>query len=218
MVFAYLRVSTKLQHTENQKQEIERFAASKNITIDRWVMETSSGKKAKEERELGALLPRIKEGDVLIVTELSRLSRTLLEIMSILNRCMQKRIIIYSTKDGYSFDNSLNSKVLAFAFGLVAEIEHNLISLRTREALAARRAEGQKLGRPNGTSREMEILRENRDAIIYALRKGSPLVSICRKYEVSVSTFRRFRCELPKNLIQENLIQKNLNKKRPRRK
>lgn len=195
MVFAYLRVSTKLQHTDNQKQEIERFAASKNIKIDRWVMETSSGKKAKEERALGVLLPKIKEGDTLIVTELSRLSRTLLEIMSILNRCMQKHIIIYSTKDGYSFDNSLNSKVLAFAFGLVAEIEHNLISLRTREALAARKAEGQKLGRPRGSRRELEMLRRHRRDIMTELRQGVSLISICRRYEVSETTFRRFRLE-----------------------
>lgn len=199
MVFAYLRVSTKMQHTDNQKQEIERFAASKNIKIDRWVMETSSGKKAKEERALGSLLPKIKEGDTLIVTELSRLSRTLLEIMSILNRCMQKRIIIYSTKDGYSFDNSLNSKVLAFAFGLVAEIEHNLISLRTREALAARKAEGQKLGRPRGSVREIDVLRRNRKDILLSLRKGTTLIKICRQYEVSETTFRRFRLDHLKN-------------------
>ena len=134
MVIAYLRVSTEKQHLENQQLEISKFAQKRDIKIDKWVTEIVSGKTKRSERRLGALIRRLKKGDTLIVTELSRLSRTLLDIMSILNVCMEKQITIYSTKDGYAFDNNINSKVLAFAFGLVAEIEHNLISLRTKEA------------------------------------------------------------------------------------
>ena len=149
MTIAYLRVSTGKQHLENQKEEIEKFAARKNLTIDRWVTEVVSGKKNEHDRKLGKLLKSLKKGDVLIVTELSRLSRTLLNIMSILHRCLEKDIVVYSTKDGYAFDNSINSKVLAFAFALVAEIEHNLISMRTREALAHRKTEGVRREREN---------------------------------------------------------------------
>ena len=140
MTIAYLRVSTGKQHLENQKEEIEKFAARKNLTINRWVTEVVSGKKKENDRKLGRLLKSLKKGDILIVTELSRLSRTLLDIMSILHRCLEMNITVYSTKDGYAFDNSINSKVLAFAFALVAEIEHNLISMRTKEALAHRKS------------------------------------------------------------------------------
>lgn len=95
---------------------------------------------------LGDLLESLQEGDCLIVTEVSRLSRTLIDIMNIINTCIQRKIVLHSTKEGYTFENNLNSKILGFAFGLVAEIERNLISIRTREALAVRKAEGKNWG------------------------------------------------------------------------
>lgn len=151
MVVAYLRVSTGRQHLANQRDEIRRFAESKNFTINTWVMEVVSGSKQGSARKLGSLLRRMKRGDTLIVTEISRLSRTLTEVMSIMGKCLSREINLYTTKEGYSFDNSINSKVLCFAFGLVAEIERQLISLRTKEALAVRKSEGMRLGRQEGT-------------------------------------------------------------------
>ena len=142
MIIGYLRVSTGKQHPANQKDEIERFAEKKNMTVDRWVIEVASGSKSEKERKLGKLLKTLKSGDTLIVTEISRLSRTLTEIMGIMGRCLEKGIILHTTKEGYTFDDSINSKVLCFAFGLVAEIERNLISMWSREALALRKAEG----------------------------------------------------------------------------
>lgn len=171
MTIAYLRVSTGKQHLENQKEEIEKFAARKNLTVNRWVTEVVSGKKKEHDRKLGRLLKSLKKGDVLIVTELSRLSRTLLDIMSILHRCLEMNITVYSTKDGYAFDNSINSKVLAFAFALVAEIEHNLISMRTKEALAHRKSEGVRLGRPPGKGKQ-NVLLDNREEISHLLEEG----------------------------------------------
>ena len=147
MTVAYLRISTGKQHLRNQQEDIQRFAALHNLTVDRWLTEVVSGRKSGRERKLGALLRRMKRGDTLIVTELSRLSRTLTEIMTIMGHCLERGIVLYSTKDGYAFDNSINSKVLCFAFGLVVEIERNLISMRTREALAVRRADGVRHGR-----------------------------------------------------------------------
>ena len=94
MTIAYLRVSTGKQHLENQKEEIEKFAARKNLTVNRWVTEVVSGKKKEHDRKLGRLLKSLKRGDVLIVTELSRLSRTLLDIMSILHRCLEMNITV----------------------------------------------------------------------------------------------------------------------------
>ena len=147
MIIAYLRVSTEKQNLQNQKSEIERFTAQKNIHVDRWIMKIANGKKAGKERQLGNILKKVKKGDTLIVTEISRLSRTLTDIMGIMGKCLEKEVSLYSVKDGYAFDDTINSKVLCFAFGLVAEIERNLISMRTKEALALRRAEGVVLGR-----------------------------------------------------------------------
>ena len=126
MTIAYLRVSTGKQHLENQKEEIEKFAARKNLTINRWVTEVVSGKKKENDRKLGRLLKSLKKGDILIVTELSRLSRTLLDIMSILHRCLEMNITVYSTKDGYAFDNSINSKFYII-FGNIEIIKTEII-------------------------------------------------------------------------------------------
>ena len=192
MIVAYLRVSTGHQVLDNQSNEICKYADAKGITIDKWVTEVVSGKRKGSERKLGAAIKKMKEGDMLIVTEISRLSRTLMDIMSIMGTLLQKGVNLYSIKDGYSFDNSINSKVLIFAFGLVAEIERNLISLRTKEALELRKLQGVKLGRPKNTLRKMNILIDNISCIVKALERGEAKAKICRRYRISFSTFTRF--------------------------
>lgn len=137
MVIAYLRVSTGKQHLENQRNEISRFADANNLTVDKWITEIVSGKKNKNRRKLGRVLRGLRKGDVLLVSEVSRLSRNLTEIMGIVGGCLERGVSIYSIKEKYHFDDSINSKVLCFAFGLVAEIERNLISQRTKEAWKA---------------------------------------------------------------------------------
>lgn len=134
----------------------------------------------------------MRRGDVLIVSEVSRLSRNLTEIMSIVGECLEKGIDIYSIKERYHFDDSINSKVLCFAFGLVAEIERNLISQRTKEALALRKAEGKTLGRRKGCCPKKEILGANRDDIVSMMRRGAKKKEICEKYGVSSETLRTF--------------------------
>ena len=193
MIIAYLRVSTEKQNVANQQDEIRRFAEMRHLEIHRWVTEVISGKTDVKERKLHRLLKRLHAGDVLIVTELSRLSRTLTDIMAIMGSCLKRKITIYSTKDGYAFDDTINSKVLCFAFGLVAEIERNLISLRTKEALALRRAEGIVLGRRKGSYTKLQILIDHRSQIIKALKKGASIISLCHEYAVSRDTFDRFR-------------------------
>lgn len=193
MITAYLRISTDKQHIENQQDEIRRFADRQGLRIDRWVTEIVSGRKNECERKLGPLIRRLHAGDMLIVTELSRLSRTLTDIMGIMGECLRRKIVIYSVKDGYAFDDSINSKVLCFAFGLVAEIERNLISMRTKEALALRRAEGVTLGRRKGSCSKQRILNENRNEILLQLRRGCTIAAICHDYGVSRDTFRTFR-------------------------
>lgn len=193
MVVAYLRVSTGHQVLDNQRNEIEKYVKHNGIRVDKWATEVVSGTKRGRDRKIGALVRQLDRGDTLIVTEVSRLSRTLMDIMSIVGDLLQKGVVLYSVKDGYTFDDTINSKVLLFAFGLVAEIERNLISLRTKEALDLRRRQGVKLGRKTGSYRKMNILMENQERIKASLDGGSSIASICRRYRVSYTTFQRFR-------------------------
>lgn len=150
MIYGYIRVSSDKQTVENQRFEINNFCRRENISIDGWIEETISGTKAYTKRQLGSLLKRIRKDDLIICAELSRLGRNLFMIMEILNICMTKEAKVWTIKDNYRLGDDIQSKVLAFAFGLSAEIERNLISQRTKEALARKRAEGVVLGRPKG--------------------------------------------------------------------
>lgn len=197
MIIGYLRVSTEKQHPANQQDEIRHFAESRNWKVDAWVTEVVSGRTRERDRKLGTLLRRMKRGDTLVVTEISRLSRTLTDIMSIMGRCLKKQINLYTTKEGYAFDNTINSKVLCFAFGLVAEIERNLISMRTKEALARRKAEGVVLGRRKGSFTKFNVLVKNRKAVIRMLNEDRSVTQICRSYGLSRDTFDRFRRQYP---------------------
>lgn len=142
MNYGYIRVSTDRQTTQNQKFEIKNYAKERSIVIDEWIEETISATKKLEQRKFGHLLNKMKKGDMLIVSELSRMGRNLMQIMKILHDCMEKDIQVFTIKERYELRNNINSKVLAFAFGLSAEIERNLISQRTKEALARKKAEG----------------------------------------------------------------------------
>ncbi len=151
MNFAYIRVSSDKQTTENQRFEIENYALRRSLVVDEWVEETISSTKEIEKRRLYGLLKQMRQGDTLIVAELSRLGRNLMQIMSLLNDCMRREVLVFAIKENYELGNNISSKVLAFAFGLSAEIERNLISQRTREALQRKKAEGVQLGRPKGS-------------------------------------------------------------------
>lgn len=168
MVYGYIRVSTDKQTVENQRYEINRFCQRNVLVVDKWVEETISGIKLIHERELGRLLKTMKKDDVLICSELSRLGRNMLMIMGVLNECMERNIQVWTIKDNYRLGNDINCKVLAFAFGLTAEIERNLVSQRTRETLARRRSEGIILGRPKGSKSKTKKL-TGREAEMQAL-------------------------------------------------
>jgi DNA invertase Pin-like site-specific DNA recombinase len=156
MTYGYIRVSSDKQTVENQRFEINNFCKRKEMCIDGWIEETISGTKAYNKRELGKLLNKVKKDDLIICAELSRLGRNLFMIMEILNICMNKECKVWTIKDNYRLGEDIQSKVLAFAFGLSAEIERNLISQRTKEALARKKAEGVVLGRPKGKKTDIK--------------------------------------------------------------
>ena len=146
MIYGYIRVSTDHQTTENQRFEIKKFCEKLDLKIDCWVEETISATMDLKKRKLGRLIKQIQKGDMIISSELSRLGRNLLQIMSILHHCMNVGAQIWTIKDNYRLGTDITSKVLAFAFGLSAEIERNLISQRTKEVLAHIRSEGKPVG------------------------------------------------------------------------
>jgi len=207
IIAAYLRVSTDKQTVLNQKSEVLNFCKRNNFNVTTWCTETVSGTKKENERELGSLLKRLQKGDILIITEVSRLSRKMMNIMNIIHQSIEKGITIHSIKEGYKFDSSINSQVLAFAFGLCAEIERTLISQRTREALARRRAAGMKLGRPKGsisTGKLYEHLEEIRELRM----NGLSFQKIALQYKVSPETVRLFYL---RNLLKKTPKTKNEN-------
>lgn len=155
-VYGYLRVSTDKQDCENQKIGVEALARTRGFSIENWIVDDGvSGTKEPEKRQLGKLLKKIKSGDVIICSELSRLGRKLFMVISILEHCMKIGAKVLTVKDGYELGDNVQSKVLAFAFGLVAELEREMISKRTKEALAAKKARGEKLGRAFGSKNKI---------------------------------------------------------------
>ena len=188
MNFGYIRVSTDKQTVENQRFEIVTFAGRQGFVIDQWIEETISGTKAYNKRALGQLLKEVGKDDLIVCAELSRLGRNLFMIMEILNICMTKECKVWTIKDNYRLGDDIQSKVLAFAFGLSAEIERNLISQRTKEALARKRHEGVILGRPKGRKATSYKLTGYETAIRSLLLEGVSQVEIARRYQVNRMT------------------------------
>lgn len=192
MIYAYIRISTDLQHQENQKFEIENFAKTNNINIDKWIMETISSKKPLEERKLGKILRKLKQDDILITSEISRLGRNLLQVMSILHQCMNIGCQVWTIKDNYRLGSDIQSKVLAFAFGLSAEIERNLISQRTKNSLDKLRAEGKHIGRIKGSKNKTSKLSGKEELIKKLLSQNIKKTKIAKMLNVDYSTFYKF--------------------------
>lgn len=201
MIYGYIRVSSDKQTVENQRFEINNFCANEGLAIDGWIEETISGTKAYDKRELGKLLNRVQKDDLIICAELSRLGRNLFMIMEILNICMNKECRVWTIKDNYRLGDDIQSKVLAFAFGLSAEIERNLISQRTKEALARKRAEGVVLGRPKGskTAPERFKLYKKRSLITELLNEGISKRQIAKICKVDRGTLDRYLKRLGEN-------------------
>lgn len=191
-VIGYIRVSSTKQTVQHQRYEIEQFAHLNNITVDKWVMETVTSRQPLDKRRLGQLLDELQTGDILIAAEISRLGRSLLEVMRILENCLNKNCQVWTLKENYRLGNDIQSKVMAFAFGLSAEIERNLISQRTKASLESVRASGKRLGRPFSAQSKRLKLAQNTKKIKKLLEMGWTKYRIAQTMQVKHATVSRF--------------------------
>lgn len=163
-----------------------------NLYINHWINETISGTKDIEQRKLGKLLKNLIKGDLIIASELSRFGRNMLQVMSFLSYCMENGISVWTIKDNYRLNVDLQSKIMAFAFSLSAEIERNLISQRTKEALARMKAEGKKLGRPKGSFNKTYKLTPQDQVIRQQLAQKTSVAKIAKSLKVTPKTLWRY--------------------------
>lgn len=176
----YLRISTNDQDLEKNKSAILSLANDKGLGKIHFVEEIVSGKVSWRNRKIATVLEELKKGDTIVVSELSRLGRSMLECMEILSISAQKGISIYAIKGNWQLDSSIQSKIIAMAFSMASEIEHDLISKRTKEALQARKQSGLKLGRPKGPGKsKLDIFKPEIEALI---ANGSTQRFIAKRY------------------------------------
>jgi DNA invertase Pin-like site-specific DNA recombinase len=193
---AYLRVSKDTQDVNNQRLAILQFAQRERIQVDGFIEVTVSTRESVKERKIDMLLDQLFEGDTLIVSELSRIGRSVGEIITIVDTLVKKRVRFLAVKEGIRLDGSqdceeIQTKVMITLFGLFAEIERKLISMRTREALATAKAAGKKLGRPKGILGKSK-LDNQREEIIRLLALSVPKTIIARITGVDRSTIYHF--------------------------
>lgn len=189
-VIGYLRVSTGVQDLENQKLGVLDFANKNHWKVE-FIEETASGKLSYRERELGKILENLKKGDIIIVSELSRLGRSMLEIMTLLCDLAQRGVKVYAIKGDHRVDDTIQSKVMTMVFCMAAEIERDLISQRTKEALARKKKEGVKLGRPKGVPGKSK-LDGKEEEIKNLLNKKVSIASLAKIYDCAWPTMENF--------------------------
>lgn len=185
-VYAYLRVSTDAQDVANQKRGVVEYCAAKQW-VPAFVEDTISGRTPWRERTLGQLLDRMQSGDVLVVSEVSRLARSTLQVLEIMQHTTTRDIRLHVVKSGLVLDGSMQAKVVATMFGLAAEIERDFIAARTREALQRCKEQGMKLGRPPGPAKEL-MLDRRADEIDRLMKAKVPKRAIARVLDCSPQT------------------------------
>ena len=205
----YLRVSTADQDSEKNKADILHLANDKNFGKVNWIDEKVSGKVSWKKRKLFGVIQELEEGDNLIVSELSRLGRSMLECMEILSICSEKGANIYAIKGNWQLDNSIQSKIIAMAFAIASEIERDLISQRTKEALRIKKEQGVKLGRPKGSySSKIDKYREEIEAL---LKNGATQKFIANRYDITEANLSRW---MKRHTLKKTMEYKNHKEKK----
>jgi DNA invertase Pin-like site-specific DNA recombinase len=192
MIYGYIRVSTSSQTVENQKIQIKNYCREKRLHNVIWFSETISGTKMPEKRKLGELLKAAKDGDTIIVTEVSRLGRSMMMIMNVLDECLRNGVKVVAIKENFVLDNSIACKALMFSFGLSAEIERTLISERTKAGLERARKRGKKIGRALGEKPHRFKLTPYKARIRRYIKEGRSLNSMAKEFGVRWTTMRNF--------------------------
>ncbi len=196
MVYGYIRVSTGKQTLENQKLEIRRYCRMRRLRNVQWVQETVSGTRVAEKRKLGGLIQAARGGDIVVIAEISRLGRSLLMILNVLQSFLERGVEVRSIKEGYELGDNIQSKVLAFAFGLSAEIERQLISERTKAGLVRAVRAGKKLGRPKGKKPSRYKLTGKGGYIRREREKGRTKSALARELGVTWVTLDKYMKKL----------------------
>ena len=186
-IYAYLRVSTDAQDVANQRHGVVKYCADKRLLEPVFIEDTASGKTDWRDRPLGKIIERAGQGDIVVVSEVSRLARNTLQVLEIGRECITRGVHLHVAKNGIVFDDSMQSKIVATVLGLVAEIERDFISARTKEALAKRKADGIKLGRPAGPAKKLR-LDVHADKIDSYLAKNIDKRAIAKLLDVSPNT------------------------------
>ncbi|MGO9613845.1 MAG: recombinase family protein [Dissulfurispiraceae bacterium] len=192
----YLRVSTQEQDLEKNKADILTLANNKNLGRVEWVEEKVSGTQDWRKRKLGDVLEDLKPGDTIIVSELSRLGRSTLQILEVMKRAKEKGIAVYAVKGAWSLNGTMESRIVLTMLAMVSEIERDLISERTKEALRARKVAGVTLGRPKGPGKSK--LDPYKEEIIALLKTGSTQKYIAKRYRTTAPNLSNW---LKKNKI-----------------
>ncbi len=187
-VFAYLRKSTDDQNTGGQKLAVYEYAHKQGWTIDQWFDVDCSSRKTTKERRIDELLEQMAEGDVLVVPELSRLGRSVGQVICIVDELVKKKVTVVCIKENLKLNGQqdIQSKVMITLLGLFAEIERDLISERTKEGLRRAREEGKMLGRPKGIGKSK--LDDHGEEIVALLKTGSSKSYLSKKYKVTPPT------------------------------
>lgn len=192
MIYAYLRVSTLLQDEANQRLGIDNYASTHNINIDKYIIDKVSGTTDPKDRNLGKLLKKLKAGDTIIVSEISRLSRKLFDVIELANELLKRKVNVHTVKEDFDLGNNLQSQIIIFAFGLAGQIERDLLSSRTREALALCKLKGKKLGRPVGSKTQHHKLDPVRTRLCHDYIRGFKYSHLAKRYNVSRKTIIRY--------------------------
>lgn len=191
---AYVRVSTDDQDYRNQKFEILNYCDRAGMKVDKWLEVEMSSRRSAKDRRIDELLANLKSNDRLLVSELSRLGRSTGEVIQLIKTLTDQKIEFVAVKQGFRIDSQNNkdmtSKVMVTIFSLLAELERDLISERTKMGLARARASGKKLGRPKGPGKSK--LDGKEDAIIGFLDKGVTRANIAKILDVTWGTMDNF--------------------------
>lgn len=193
MIIAYLSVATDRQYLEIQRGAIAEFCSRRHLNVDKWIAEVIGEKAKQPGPKLEEILDRVKRGDTIIVNDISRLSRTLFELMQILSLCMEKGVLLYCLDDRYFFGHEMNVPVMVRTFRLLEEIDHRLVSVRTKDALALMKDSGKRLGRPKGSDSKQSYLEAHKDEVVDMLENGQSVAAICEHFNVSKNTYYKFK-------------------------